>query len=57
VLTKKNYMRTVMEVKPVWLFEIAPQYFRPETIKNIETRKALAQVERAFIEGGSKKKE
>ena len=35
VLTKKNYMRTVMEVKPSWLFEIAPQYFRPETIKNI----------------------
>ncbi len=35
VLTKKNYMRTVIDVKSAWLFEIAPQYFRPETIKNI----------------------
>ncbi len=35
VLTKKNYMRTVMSIKPEWLFEIAPQYFRPESIKNI----------------------
>ena len=29
VLTKKNYMRTVLDVKPAWLFEIAPSYFRP----------------------------
>lgn len=56
VLTKKNYMRTVMEIKPAWLLEIAPQYFRPETIKNIETRKAIVKVEKAYIEGLKKKK-
>ena len=55
VLTKKNYMRTVLEIKPSWLFEIAPQYFKPEGIKNIETRKALFQVEKAFVQGLSKK--
>ena len=44
VLTKKNYMRTVMSVKPEWLFEIAPLYYRPESIKNIETRKAMQKV-------------
>jgi pre-mRNA-splicing factor ATP-dependent RNA helicase DHX15/PRP43 len=55
VLTKKNYMRTVMEVKPQWLFEIAPAYFKPETVKNIETRKALAIVEKAYLETLKKK--
>ena len=46
VLTKKNYMRTIIDIKPIWFFEIAPQYFRPETIKNIETRKAVQKVEK-----------
>lgn len=55
VLTKKNYMRTVMEVKPQWLFEIAPVYFKPETIKNIETRKALSIVEKTYLESLKKK--
>ena len=39
VLTKKNFMRTVCDMKPQWFFEIAPDYFRPESIKNVETRK------------------
>jgi pre-mRNA-splicing factor ATP-dependent RNA helicase DHX15/PRP43 len=56
VLTKKNYMRTVMDIKPQWLFEIAPQYFKPESIKNIETRKALSIVEKAYLESLIKKK-
>lgn len=46
-----------MEIKPSWLFEIAPLYFKPETIKNIETRKALTQVEKAYIEALTKRKE
>lgn len=49
VLTKKNYMRTVMSIKPEWLFEIAPIYFRPESIKNVETRKALQKVEKGIL--------
>ena len=28
VMTAKEYMRTVMEVKPEWLVEVAPAYFR-----------------------------
>ena len=55
VLTKKNYMRTVMDIKPAWFFEIAPDYFKPETVKNIETRKCLSRVERDYIEGLKKK--
>jgi pre-mRNA-splicing factor ATP-dependent RNA helicase DHX15/PRP43 len=46
VLTKKNYMRTVIDIKPSWFYEIAPEYFRPESIKNIETRKTLAKIEK-----------
>lgn len=49
-------MRTVMEVKPQWFYEIAPQYFKPESIKNIQTRKALMQVEKAYIESLTKTK-
>ena len=44
-----------MSIKPEWFFEIAPTYFRPESIKNIETRKALQKVEKAFLEGVKKK--
>lgn len=55
VLTKKNYMRTCMSVKPEWMFEIAPVYFKPESIKNIETRKTLQKVEKLFLEGLKKK--
>lgn len=29
VLTKKNYIRTILEIKGQWLFEIAPKYFKP----------------------------
>lgn len=35
VLTKKNYMRTVIDIKSEWFFEIAREYFKPETIKNV----------------------
>lgn len=55
VLTKKNFMRTVTEINPHWFFEIAKDYFRPETIKNVETRKTLAKIEREYIEGLMKK--
>jgi len=44
-----------MSVKPEWLFEVAPLYFRPESIKNIETRKAMQKVEKAILDGKKKK--
>ena len=56
VLTKKNYMRTVMEVKSDWLFQIAGENCRPEGVKNIETRKALAKAEKQFLEKSQGKK-
>ena len=49
VLTKKNYMRTVVDINPKWFYEIAPDYFKPESVKNVETRKALAKVEKEYI--------
>ena len=59
VLTKKNYIRTVMEVQPEW-FLITPgvirEYFDPRTIKNVDTRKELERVEREIINQQKKKK-
>lgn len=33
VLTSKEYMRTVCEIKAEWLYEIAPHYFSEDFIK------------------------
>jgi pre-mRNA-splicing factor ATP-dependent RNA helicase DHX15/PRP43 len=46
VLTNKNYLRTVSDVKGQWLYEIAPEYFNPKSIKNIDTRKELEKIEK-----------
>ena len=35
VLTSRNYIRTVLEIEPEWLFEVAPNYFNlDEDFKN-----------------------
>lgn len=44
VLTSKNYIRTVTEVNPEWLFEIAPEYFDLDDIKNSEAKRKLERV-------------
>ncbi len=49
-MTNKNYLRTVSDVKGVWLYEIAPEYFNPKSIKNIDTRKELEKVEKLVVE-------
>ena len=56
VLTKKNYIRTVTDVKGKWLLEIAPDYFKPSSIRHIETRKELEKVERDLLEERRKTK-
>lgn len=33
VFTSKEYMRTVCEIKPEWLIEIAPHYFTEDLLK------------------------
>jgi pre-mRNA-splicing factor ATP-dependent RNA helicase DHX15/PRP43 len=45
-LTNKNYLRTVTDVKAIWLFEIAAEYFNPRNIKNVDTRKELEKIEK-----------
>lgn len=50
VLTKRNFIRTVTEMKGEWLFEVAADYFNPEKIKNIETQKELEKIEREMME-------
>ena len=44
VLTSKNYIRTVTEVNPEWLFQIAPEYFDLDEIKNGEAKRKLERV-------------
>ncbi|KAJ7456965.1 P-loop containing nucleoside triphosphate hydrolase protein [Mycena latifolia] len=39
VVTSKSYMRQVMEIKPAWLLEVAPHYFKPEDIEGLDERK------------------
>jgi pre-mRNA-splicing factor ATP-dependent RNA helicase DHX15/PRP43 len=50
VLTTKNWIRTVTGIKPEWLLEIQPVYFKPSQIKVMETRKELERVEKDMIE-------
>ena len=50
VLTTKNYIRTVTDIRGEWLLEIAPEYFKPSKIKVLETRKELERIEREMIQ-------
>eukprot|EP01016_Furgasonia_blochmanni_P007148 TRINITY_DN1285_c0_g1_i10.p1 TRINITY_DN1285_c0_g1~~TRINITY_DN1285_c0_g1_i10.p1 ORF type:complete len:735 (+),score=143.02 TRINITY_DN1285_c0_g1_i10:65-2269(+) len=50
VLTSKNYIRTVTEVKGELLLEVSPAYFNPAKVKDPETRRDLEKVERDMIE-------
>jgi HrpA-like RNA helicase len=57
VLTKKNYIRTVTDIKGEWLFKIAPIYFNPSNAKNFETKKELEKLERETIDSKKRKNE
>ncbi|KAJ8074805.1 hypothetical protein AAF712_003922 [Marasmius tenuissimus] len=37
VMTSKSYMRQVMEIKPTWLLEVAPHYFKPADVEQLAT--------------------
>ncbi|KAF7291664.1 Pre-mRNA splicing factor [Mycena chlorophos] len=37
VMTSKSYMRQVMEIKPQWLLEVAPHYFKPADLEQLAT--------------------
>ena len=49
MLTKRNFIRTVTDIKPEWFFDIAPDYFNPQNIKHIETKKELEKIERELV--------
>ena len=45
VLTSRNYIRTVLEIEPEWLFEVAPEYFAlDDDFRAGETRRKLERV-------------
>jgi pre-mRNA-splicing factor ATP-dependent RNA helicase DHX15/PRP43 len=47
LLTSRNYIRTVLEIEPEWLFEVAPEYFQlDEDFKNGEARRKLERVQK-----------
>ncbi|KAG8731488.1 Cyclin-dependent kinase catalytic subunit [Ceratobasidium sp. 414] len=35
VMTSKSYMRQVMDIKPVWLLEVAPHFFKPADLEQL----------------------
>ena len=41
VLTNKNYIRTVTEIRPEWLFEMSEEYFDLDEFKNSEAKRKL----------------
>lgn len=41
VLTTKNYIRTVTDIKPDWLLKIAPQYYDLSNFPQCEARRQL----------------
>ncbi|KAG5452444.1 Pre-mRNA-splicing factor ATP-dependent RNA helicase dhx15, variant 2 [Clonorchis sinensis] len=44
VLTTKNYIRTVTEVKPDWLVRIAPQYYDMSNFPECEAKRLLERI-------------
>ncbi|KAM6494137.1 DUF1605 domain containing protein [Amanita muscaria] len=37
VMTSKSYLRQVMEIKPTWLMEVAPHYFKAADLEQLAT--------------------
>jgi pre-mRNA-splicing factor ATP-dependent RNA helicase DHX15/PRP43 len=44
VLTTQPYIRTVTEIRPEWLFELASNYYEPGMFSNGETKRALQRL-------------
>jgi len=44
VLTTKNYIRTVTDVKPEWLIKTAPQYYDMDNFPQCEAKRQLEQI-------------
>jgi pre-mRNA-splicing factor ATP-dependent RNA helicase DHX15/PRP43 len=46
VLTTKNYIRTVVIVKPEWLLEVAPQYYDMRNFPDCSAKQVLSRLVR-----------
>ncbi|CAF1107721.1 unnamed protein product [Rotaria sordida] len=44
VLTTKNYIRTVTDIKPDWLLTIAPQYYEVPSLPDCEAKRQLMRI-------------
>ena len=44
ILTTKNYIRTVTDIKPEWLLAIAPQYFELSSLPDCEAKRQLVRI-------------
>eukprot|EP00049_Salpingoeca_infusionum_P025957 m.22832 g.22832 ORF g.22832 m.22832 type:complete len:700 (-) comp8428_c2_seq1:20-2119(-) len=44
VLTTKNYIRTVTDVKPEWLLQLAPQYYDMSNFPECEAKRILSRM-------------
>jgi ATP-dependent RNA helicase DHX8/PRP22 len=44
-VTNKEYMREVISIKPNWLIEIAPRFFRPADQLKLSRRKRFERLE------------
>ena len=44
VLTTKNYIRTVTDVKPEWLIKTAPQYYDMNNFPQCEAKRQIEQI-------------
>ncbi|KJE97776.1 pre-mRNA-splicing factor ATP-dependent RNA helicase, variant [Capsaspora owczarzaki ATCC 30864] len=56
VLTTKNYIRTVTEVRPEWLLEIAPAYYDLSNFPEGDTKRILQRVQSSSRPSGSGRK-
>ncbi|VDD82718.1 unnamed protein product [Mesocestoides corti] len=57
VLTTKNYIRTVTEVKPDWLIRIAPQYYDMANFPECEAKRILERCAHRIAQRQQKKQE
>ena len=49
VLTSRNYIRTVTEIRPEWLFEVAPQYLEDlDEFPNCEAKRKLQRLAQRY---------
>lgn len=59
VLTTRNFIRTITEVKPEWLLDFAPAYYDPRLAKDLsgEVKRVMENlVAQSSRDGPSKKK-